>query len=300
LLVAVFVISFLSLRGTKKDVAAEADTDIQSKTVFYASPDARTIPEAFNMAGYEYFPDDKVTVFPDLSLGIGSKITVERAPAITVIDGTRDLTYRSFAKTIGDLFDEKKITLIGEDTVTPDLTTVITPDVNIKITRVERTKVSENEVIAYQKIEKKDAMVYRGTTKVTQTGSNGALVKVYELYRKDGELISKTLISTTGTTPAIDQITVVGTKLKIDSSQTRTGTASYYSSSYQLASNILPIGTHVLVTNTSNGKSVEGVVQDYMVGTTHLIDMRPDLWSQISGGTLGMGIFNCKVEVVLN
>ena len=299
-LAAVFVITLVSLMGSKNDVKVEAEASVPGKTVFYASTSARTIPEAFNMAGIEYFPDDKVTVFPELSFGLGSKITFERAQIIRVTDGKRELTYRSFTKTVGDLFDEKKITLLGEDTVTPSLTTEITPDVDIKITRVERTKVSENEVIEYKKTEKKDSTVYRGITTITQKGVNGERVKVYEIYRKDGELISKTLVSNTVTKAVVDQVTVIGTKLKIDSSKTRSGTASYYSSRYQMASNILPKGTKVLVTNTANGKSVEGVVEDYMAGTNHIIDMRPDLWSQISGGTLGMGIFSCKVEVVLN
>lgn len=65
--------------------------------------------------------------------------------------------------------------------------------------------------IQYKTIERKDATLAKGTTKVIQSGSNGCRSVCYRILKKNGEVISKTLLSTDTYSPH-NKIVAVGTK----------------------------------------------------------------------------------------
>jgi len=169
--------------------------------VFTATSSALTIIDAFQQAGVAYYPEDKTTAFPEPSLGLGSVITVERALPVEVIDGKRTYQLRTWQETVGSLLREKKIELGAEDRVAPTPETRLGVGMKVTITRVARTNVSEKEVIAYQTVIEKDYNQFVGAQTVVEKGQNGEREKIYLVIREDGELISKTLVSSKVTTP---------------------------------------------------------------------------------------------------
>ena len=174
--------------------------------VFSVVHKANSLPEAFQAAGVEYYPEDKIAYFPDPSLGIGTVITAQRALPITLVDGKRSKVLRTWETTVGDLFKEKKIELGNDDKIAPTLATRLTKDMTITITRVARTNVTETEVIPHQTRVEKDYNQFVGAQTVVAAGHNGKLEKTYLLIREDGELVSKTLVSTKTTEAAVTAI----------------------------------------------------------------------------------------------
>lgn len=67
------------------------------------------------------------------------------------------------------------------------------------------------QYIKYKTIEKQDATLKKGTTKVIQSGSNGCKAVAYRILKKNGEMISKTLLSQDTYNPH-NKIIAVGTK----------------------------------------------------------------------------------------
>lgn len=65
--------------------------------------------------------------------------------------------------------------------------------------------------IQYKTIEKKEPSLAKGTTKVTQSGSNGCRSVCYRILKQNGNVISKTLISNDTYSPH-NKIVAVGTK----------------------------------------------------------------------------------------
>jgi hypothetical protein len=182
---------------TKTVLAAE--TTNHPVEQFWVDSSARSVVAAFAQAGVPYFPEDKVTAFPEPRMGLGSVVTVTRAMPVVVQDGKKTLTLRTWQESVGGLVQEKKLELGAEDRVAPSQETALVPGLRITVTRVARTQVVEKEIIAYQTVIEKDYNQFVGAQKVIQAGKNGEKEKTFLLIREDGELISKTLLKTVTT-----------------------------------------------------------------------------------------------------
>ncbi|MEK7171144.1 MAG: G5 domain-containing protein [Patescibacteria group bacterium] len=180
-----------------------AASDYHPTDVFSVVQKASSLPEAFRVAGVDYFPEDKISYFPDPSFGLGTVITVQHALPVTVIDGKKTRQLRTWVTTVGDLLTEKKIVLGNDDKIAPTLATPLTKNTTVTITRVARTNVTETEVVPFKTNIEKDYNQFVGPQTVVKAGANGQLEKTYLLIREDGELISKTLVSTKTTKPAL-------------------------------------------------------------------------------------------------
>lgn len=67
------------------------------------------------------------------------------------------------------------------------------------------------QYIKYKTIQKQDATLTKGTTKVLQSGSNGCKAVAYRILKQNGEVVSKTLLSNDTYNPH-NKIVAVGTK----------------------------------------------------------------------------------------
>lgn len=276
--------------------------------VFRSDASARSLSEAFELAGVEYYPEDRVSYFPDPELGLGSIITIERALPIALKDGKRSYLIRTWQNTVGDLLNEKKIALGVEDRISPSSATPLQPNLLITITRVDRTTVKEFETVTYKTIEQDDPSAYRGNNTVVQQGSSGQLEKQYLVIREDGEQISKTLTATITVKEVVNKIVKIGTKLKIG--KVGTGKATWYPYpnrwGTKVASDFVKAGYEVRVTNLANGKTiivrVAGCIvicPNGIVGTSSsIIDLAPEYFAAL-GVPTSAGVFQAKVEEIL-
>lgn len=300
----VFLLALGSLffRSTPPRAASveAADSVNHPEETFAADSSASSVIAAFNQAGIPFYPEDKVVAFPEPTLGLGTVITVTRAMPVIVQDGKKTLTLRTWASTVEGLISEKKIELGAEDRIAPSLETTLVSNMQLIITRVARTQVSEFEVVPFQTTEQNDPNSYRGTKTVTQEGRNGKREKKYLLIREDGELVSKTLLSNQIVEAVQNKIIKVGTKLKIG--KTLNGKATWYVNSYgtKVAMDAFKKGVEVRITNLATGKSIIVKNDGCICGATGvLVDLAPEHF-QALGGTLGQGVLgNVRVEEIL-
>ncbi len=287
--------------ATVDSTIISADSTHPTQT-FTIDSRARSIASAFALAGIEYHPEYHIlSAFPQPELGLGTTITFQKPPTVTIRDGKHSVLVRTWQSTVGQVLAEQHINLGNDDKISQSTTANFISDTPIVITRVARTNQSEFEIIPAQTIKKNSDSVYRGETKIAQVAQDGKKEMVHLLIRQDGDLVSDTIIATNIVTPVQDQIILIGTKLKIDSSKTRVGTASFYGGPTKIASHYLPVGTHVLITNTKNGQRYEGIVDDYMENSSRVVDLRTDIWATLAtANDSGLIVATIKVEVVLN
>ena len=155
---------------------------------------------------------DKFKAFPDIRMGIGSQITIYRAPKYTIIDGRKATTYRSWSSTVSELLDEQNIELADDDKITPAISTTISDSAEIKITRVAITHISKKQPVDFKIVKKEDKNLDKGKTRIDQAGVKGEKTLTYEIRREDGVEVSRKLTKTETTTAPIDQILIIGTK----------------------------------------------------------------------------------------
>ncbi len=235
--------------------------------------------------------NDAVKIFPDPSLGIGSRVEVTRATPVVVNDGGEIKTYHTWKNKVGDFIQEANLKLGTNDVVSASDDTLITANMEIDVTRVALSEIKEEEKIDYDVVYEDDLTMDRGTTKVKQEPEYGKKELTYQVRRENGKEISRELIDTKTIEEPTDKIVLKGTKVVSYGS----GVATWYDwiSGNTAASNVLPYGTKVLVRSVATGKEVEVTIVDSGIQGEAVIDLSADAFSQI--GSLGSG----KIQVVL-
>ena len=151
---------------------------------------------------------------------IGEQVAVARATPITLnLYGTQVATYTQ-AKTVEALLVEKHIRLDNEETISPALSTPITPNMLVfvlsKGTRVE----TKEETIPIPTQTVNDPSLSFGTMVVRQTGSPGKKLVTYLLSAQSGQEESRKLIQEAIIDPPVPKIVAMGTTININSDKT--------------------------------------------------------------------------------
>lgn len=237
--------------------------------------------------------EDEVRYFPDPELGLGSTIKVYRATPITVVDAAKSTAFRTFKKTVKELFEEKGIELADRDRLSPSVETALRPDLKIEIIRVTVSELTTTEAIDFKTITKEDSSLNKGIRNTTQQGKKGTRKKVFEVTRENGKEVSRKKINEEVTVQPVDEIVVVGTKEVILGE----GTATWYGGVGALtaAHNTLAFGTRVRVTAVRTGKSVVVTIKDRGIFGAAIIDLSKDAFVQIA--PLGAGVVPVKLTL---
>jgi uncharacterized protein YabE (DUF348 family) len=195
-------------------VPVEVVDGAQKTFTFSAATTPRSIAK---QTGQTVYPEDTVTTDPVQNFlkdgAIGQQVVIVRARPVDLNLYGTPLSIRTQAKTVGELIKEKHINLAKDDEVTPAVSTPITANQQIFITRngVKIESVTQTIPMPVQIIQD-DSLAY-GTSAVRQAGSGGEEVITYQINLQNGREVSRTAIQTVVTKPAVTQIVVQGINL---------------------------------------------------------------------------------------
>ena len=244
---------------------------------------------------------DKDYIFPaaDAKIFPGSKILIRRAISVAIeVDG-KNIKIDTLGATVQDAVNEAGIILSHADKVAPNITSTLSPDLNIKITRINFEEIAVEEDIPFQTIEKEDNTILWRKKETKQKGKTGIREKIYKVTYTNGKETNRALLGSKITKQPIPQIEVVGTKIVVG--KTQTGAATWYVNGNDLtcASLDFAFGKYLRVTNRTNGKSVIVKVNDSgPYGKGRIIDLNKKAFQKIAD--IGTGVINVKVEEILN
>jgi uncharacterized protein YabE (DUF348 family) len=179
---------------------------------------AATTPRSIaSQTGTTVYPEDTVTTDPVQNFlktgAIGQQVVIERATPVNLNLYGTPVALRTQAKTVGELMDQKAITLSKGDQVTPTVDTPLTPQTQVFITRngVKIESVTENIAMPIQQIS--DPSLAYGTTAVRQQGSAGKQVVTYQVTLRNDQPVGRSVLQTVITQQPVTQIQVVGSSL---------------------------------------------------------------------------------------
>ncbi len=288
------VIFKLENRTSKQEIAGTETQDDPNHPVeiYYGSPEFQNLDSMVSDLAITVYPEDKTEAIPVPEMGLGSKITITRATPVKVTDAKKPFTYRTWVNTVGDLLKEKNIELLGQDSASPALTTSISYNMTVTITRVAEVEVVEKEPIDYKVVKQYDNTLEKGNNHVDQKGINGEKVVTYKVKRIDGEEVSRSIVNSEVTKQPQNEILVIGTKVIVYG----TGKATWYSRNATMvaASNTIPKGTMVKVVAVSSGKSVVVEIDDAGIQSDAIIDLSDDAFAALA--PLGAGVIKVRVE----
>lgn len=155
---------------------------------------------------------DQLSLSTEEPLKQGSHLVIDRAKAVAIYaDGEEQSTYTT-EHTVGEFIQSMNITLGAEDTITPELDTLVREGMTVIITRVHTEYEETRHALAYKVVEQQNDKLEKGKQKVVTAGVEGEVIfkraKVYE----DGRLVSQSVVEKTVTKPAVNQVIAIGTK----------------------------------------------------------------------------------------
>lgn len=193
-------------------IVDEISTSGENMTTFVgqsSSLDPFTIATDIGAAPYK---EDKFTAFPDVKMGIGSKITLYRAPSYTIVDGKKTYVARSWTRTVGELLAERNTEIGDDDKINFAKDFELMDKMEIRIIRVALTNLRIPQKVDYKVVKKEDKTLDKGKINIEQKGQSGEKVLTYQLRREDGVEVSRKLISTEITKEPVEEIQIIGTK----------------------------------------------------------------------------------------
>lgn len=241
------------------------------------------------------------TILPSLKDTIqnNSEIIISRANTILISVDDQQRTIKTHLKKVDKILTEAGIKLNQEDYSIPDKNAKLNNNSKIEIIRVSKKDETIKEEIAFEIIEKYSDQIYEDEQEITQNGQNGILEKTYEIKLENNKEIDRKLVSEKTTLKPQNKIIVYGTKKHPIGKVITGGSATYYHGPTIAACNLFPTGTKLRITNTSNGKSIEVIIDDTgSFGWPTVIDLRYDYFQKIAGPS-DDGIMSVTLEQIL-
>lgn len=281
---------------------------VDNGLTLHAHTTATTVGEALAELEIELTQHDRSLPKSETPIAHGGTIIVERAKQLTIENGETSQSVRSHMHTVQDLLQEHSITLNEDDYVEPGLHERLPETGTIRLVRVTKETITEEEAIPFERIVTEDASLKKGVRIVDQAGSEGEKERELEITQENGEEVERVVLTETILSEPVTERIRVGTKEEPKptppndggggSGAVQTGRATYYWGPTAAASTTLPKGTRVRVTNTNTGKSLVVTIDD-TGGFTYptVIDLRSDLFEQL-GAPLSAGIMPVRVEVL--
>ncbi|MEN2766734.1 ubiquitin-like domain-containing protein [Ornithinibacillus xuwenensis] len=139
-------------------------------------------------------------------------ITIKQAFEVAIQDGGKEVKAWSTGGSVQDLLAVNNITLSELDKIEPAIDEAVTKDTTISIVRVEKKTEEVTESIAFQTETRTDSSMEKGEETVLASGTDGSVVKTYEVTYENGKEVTRELLEEEVTKESENRIVVVGTK----------------------------------------------------------------------------------------
>ena len=212
-LAVAFVVAGIAGWGTyyscQKEVVINLDGErLVVKTV------KSTVKEVLKQSGINITEDDYVSVPLDTKLKSkkGNVIDIKKAVPVTVIADGQEFKLMTSKKTVREALEGEPVNLGHLDRVEgAGLDDEIVGGMKLKVVRVKKKLVSENEIIPYNVIKRENGSMDKGDYRVIKEGKEGVREKVYVVSYEDGKEVGKQLVSSTVVSEPETRIVEYGT-----------------------------------------------------------------------------------------
>jgi len=188
----------------------DGDKVIMSKSAYR---NARKILKQLNI---QVHAEDNVTaeliVSDFYKNGLGQKITINRAPVVTLEADGNVFEVRTLKNTVGEFLEEKDITVGPKDELSPAANTKITSGMKVILVRISEKNITEDVNIPFSTINKRDNGLYQGQSRVESEGANGLKKVISKVVYRNGVESARTVLSEELLKAPQNRVVVIGAK----------------------------------------------------------------------------------------
>ncbi len=211
----VFIMAVIVVINIRKEIAINIDGK-EEIIITYKG----TVEEVLKENSIILQEKDKISPAVDKKVSEDMIINIDRAVPVTIVVADKKLVINTAEKTIEDMIIAEAELLSTEgiefneeiDEITPALNSQIEKDLNIEIVNVKIMNEIALEEIQYDTITQQDNGLDYGVEKIKQDGTLGEKEITYEIVMKNGEEVSRDVISSKVTKEPVNEIVLEGTR----------------------------------------------------------------------------------------
>ncbi len=144
--------------------------------------------------------------------GAPEVLTIKRALSVNFIFYGKPTTVYTFAKTVGEMLHQKRVTPTADDTVSPGLTTPITDGMKVELWKNGEQDIVVEEDIEFEVQKIQDSNKERGYREVKTPGVKGKKLVTYKIVMQNGKEVARQELKSVVTKSPTKQIEIVGAK----------------------------------------------------------------------------------------
>jgi uncharacterized protein YabE (DUF348 family) len=272
---------------------------------------AGTVGDALEAKNIVLLENDEVAPSIDTPLQRGMVVTVNRAFDVNICVDGQELPVRTRCLAVKDLLKEKGIALGPEDEVKPTGDTEVVQGMNILVSRIQTETEFRDAVLGFETKRKYTVDLPQGVTRVADEGTQGTEQQTWSIKYSDGVEVERRLVASETTSPAEDQVILVGSGLVVSRggadirySEAVDMVASAYSyTGYNTSSGVAPYYGAVAVDTGYIPLGTEMYVEGYGYATaldrgSSIIGNRIDLFFESHDEAMSWGIRDVKVYII--
>lgn len=184
--------------------------------------------------------------------GLGSpvaghgRVFIQRSVPVAIFADGRTLKTRTQQATVGEVLAEQGIVAAGLDQVEPALTTLLVPNLAIRVTRVAEVLEIEQQVAPFTSIWVGDDALEIDRTRVSVAGQDGIQRQRFRVRYEDNQQVARTLEEDWVAQQPITRVLAYGRSITPQTLETPEGTITYwrklraYTTSYTASSAGVP------------------------------------------------------------
>jgi uncharacterized protein YabE (DUF348 family) len=142
----------------------------------------------------------------------GLAVDVDTLKTVTIKAAGKKRQVKTTGTTVADALAAAKIKVDSDDKLSVDPDEKLENGAAFSWTRVEVSKETKKQDVAFATVRKESAKLARGTTKVDTTGREGTRTLTFKVVRENGEVTKRTRVASKVTTAPRNQVVLVGTK----------------------------------------------------------------------------------------
>jgi uncharacterized protein YabE (DUF348 family) len=142
----------------------------------------------------------------------GLAVDVDTLKTVTIKAAGKKRQVKTTGTTVKDALAAAKIKVDGDDRLSADLDETLEDGAALTWTKVDVTKETKKQDVAFDTVRKESSKLARGTTRTDTAGREGTRTLTFTVVRENGKVTKRTQVSSKITEAPRDQVVLVGTK----------------------------------------------------------------------------------------
>ncbi len=188
----------------------------------------QTVGQALLAEGFVLYLGDETTPALDVPVAPGMTVTVRRSRPVEILADGQQIHTRSRAATVGEVLAQEGVTLVGLDYTVPSEDAPLPEGQPIRVVRVQRAFVVEQEPIPYETVWLPDPELDLDHQRLEQEGQEGVHRWRYSVIYEDGQEVARSLEDEWLARQPTNRAIAYGTKITIRDLETPEGTLQYW------------------------------------------------------------------------